>query len=189
MNFEQIKEEVKNNMSEKRFRHSCGVAKRAVELAKIYGYDEEIAQKVGIAHDIAKEMPQDLALKYIQENNIIFDEIEKEEPALWHSKIGADIAEKKFGFTKEMKQAIIYHTTGNVNMNVLDKIIYLADKTEEGRTKINLEEANKISNENLDEGMLYVAKYSVEYSLKKNSLIHPDTIYLINKIINQKKNK
>jgi len=189
MNFDEIKEIVRNSMSEKRFKHSCGVAKRAAELARIYGIDEEVARKVGIAHDIAKEMPNDIAIKYVKENNIIFDEIEENEPALWHSKIGADIAKKNFGFTEEMAGAIVYHTTGSVNMNVLDKIIYLADKTEEGRTKINLEEAVKISNSNLDEGVLFVAKYSVEYSLKKNSLIHTDTIYLINKIINEKKNK
>lgn len=189
MNFEEIKEEVKKAMSEKRFKHSCGVAKRAAELARIYGIDEEVARKVGMAHDIAKEMPNDVAIEYVKDNNIIFDEIEKNEPALWHSKIGADIAKKKFGFTKEMAQAIVYHTTGSVNMSVLDKIIYLADKTEEGRTKINLEEAVNISNNDLDDGLLFVAKFMVEYSLKKNSLIHPDTIELINKIINEKKNK
>ena len=46
MNFEEIKEEVRKAMSEKRFNHSCGVAKRAVELAKIYGIDEEIIYKM-----------------------------------------------------------------------------------------------------------------------------------------------
>jgi len=142
-----------------------------------------------MAHDVAKEMPVDVAMEYVRENNIIFDEIEEKEPGLWHSKIGADIAEKKFGFTDDMKQAIVNHTTGNVNMSVLDKIIYIADKTEEGRTKINLEEAVNISNNDLDEGVLYISKYMVEYSLKKNSLIHPETINLINKIISEKKNK
>ena len=189
MNFDEIKQEVRNAMSEKRFKHSCGVAKRASELARIYGIDEEVAKKVGIAHDIAKEMLNDVAIKYVEENNIVFDEVEEKEPGLWHSKIGADIAKKKFGFTEEMAQAIVYHTTGSVNMNTLDKIIYIADKTEEGRTKINLEEAVNISNNDLDEGLLYIAKFMVEYSLKKNSLIHPDTIDLINKIINEKKNK
>ena len=188
MNFDEIKEIVKNSMSEKRFKHSCGVAKRAAELARIYSIDEEVARKVGIAHDIAKEMPNDVAMKYVEENNIIFDKIEEKEPSLWHSKIGANIAKKKFGFTEEMAGAIVYHTTGSVNMNTLDKIIYIADKTEEGRTIINLEEAVNISNNDLDEGLLFVAKFMVEYSLKKNSLIHPDTIELINKIINEKKN-
>lgn len=183
MNFEEIKEEVKKSMSEKRFNHSCGVAKRAVELAKIYGIDEEKARLVGIAHDIAKEMPKEEALEYARKNGINFDEIEQKEPGLWHSKLGADICKKRFGFTEDMKQAILYHTTGNINMSILDKIIYVADKTEENRTNPALVMARETSNQNLEEGLLQVAKRTIEYSLQKDSLIHPDTINLINKII------
>ncbi len=183
MNFEEIKEEVKKSMSEKRFNHSCGVAKRAVELAKIYGIDEEKARLVGIAHDIAKEMQKEEALEYARKNGITFDEIEQKEPGLWHSKLGADICMKRFGFTEDMKQAILYHTTGNINMSLLDKIIYVADKTEENRTNQALVMARETSNQNLEEGLLQVAKRTIEYSLQKDSLIHPDTINLINEII------
>ncbi len=189
MNYEAIEKDVKNILSEKRFLHSQGVAKRAVELAKIYGEDQKKAQLIGIIHDIAKEMPKEEAIQYAKENGIIFDEIEKSEPALWHSKLGASIVEKKYGFSKEMSQAILYHTTGNINMSLLDKIIYIADKTEENRTNPDLVLAREISNQNLDEGLLIVAKRTIEYSLKKNSLIHPDTINLINKLIMESNNK
>lgn len=187
MNYEEIEEIVKNTLSEKRFNHSNGVAKRAAELASMYGEDIETARKIGIAHDIAKEMPKEEGLKYAKENKIIFDEIEQNEPGLWHSKLGADIAVKKFGFTEDMAEAITYHTTGNVNMNTMDKIIYLADKTEAGRTYEDLELAREISNKSLDEGVLYVAKVALQYSLTKESLIHPDTVNLINKIVMNKK--
>ena len=189
MEYEEIEEIVKNTLSEKRYLHSVGVAKRAAELAHIYGEDEKKAKKIGIAHDIAKEMPKEEALAYAKENNIIFDEVEKEEPGLWHSKLGADMAVKKFGFTKDMAEAILYHTTGSIHMNTLDKIIYVADKTDETRTKINREEAVEISNHDLNEGVLYIAKYMTNYSLQKDSLIHPDTIELINQRIREKKNK
>ena len=189
MNYEEIEEIVRKTISEKRFRHSQGVAKRAAELASIYGEDVEIARKIGISHDIAKEISKEEALLYAKENGIVFDEIESKEPGLWHSKLGADIVVKKFGFTNDMAQAITYHTTGNINMNTMDKIIYLADKTEENRTYIDLAKAQEISNHDLDEGVLYVAKVAIEYSLKKDSLIHPDTIDLINQLITKKKNK
>lgn len=187
MDFESIKKEVEKTLSNKRYIHSCGVAKRAAELAKIYKEDEEKARLIGIAHDIAKEMSKEDALKYAEQNDIVFDEIEQKEPALWHSKIGADIACKKFGFDEKMKQAIIYHTIGNVNMNTMDKIIYLADKTEENRTYPDIEKARQLSEENIDLGVLYVAKKSILKALEKNSLIHPDTIALINKLILENK--
>lgn len=190
MNFEEIKKEVEKRLSEKRFLHSCGVAKRAQELARIYGEDEEKAKMIGIAHDIAKEMPKEEALSYIKENGITFDEIEKQQPELWHSKIGADICQKKFGFTNDMKQAILYHTTGHVDMNRMDKIIYIADKTEENRKYrfMDLEEAMYISNQDLDDGILYIAGVGIKMNIDKKTLIHPDTIHVMNQILCAKKN-
>ena len=127
MNYEEIEEIVKNTLSEKRFNHSKGVAKRAAELASMYGEDMETARKIGIAHDIAKEMPKGEALKYARENGIMFDEIEQNEKGLWHSKLGAAIAVEKFGFTEDMAEAITYHTTGNINMNTMDPLCQVND--------------------------------------------------------------
>ena len=133
MEYKEIEANVKKILSEYRFTHSVGVAKKAVELAKIYGVDEEIAKKIGIAHDVAKEMTDEEMLKYAISNNIETDEIESAKPSLLHGKIGADIALKKYGFTKDMANAIKWHTTGKENMSMLEKIIYVADKIEENR--------------------------------------------------------
>ena len=38
---------------------------QAAYLAKKYGYDIDIARVVGIAHDIAKEIPEEEKLKYV----------------------------------------------------------------------------------------------------------------------------
>lgn len=183
MNFEEVKQEIEKTLSPKRFLHSLGVAKRAEELAKIYNQDIEKARLIGMVHDVAKEMSKEESLQYAGDNGIIFDEIEKQESSLWHSKIGADIAKKRFGFSDDMVQAIRYHTVGNIHMNTLDKIIYLADKTEENRNFIDLQKAKEISDKDLDEGIIYTTAVSVEYSMKKQSLIHPDTIHVMNQII------
>ena len=187
MEYNEIEEEIKSILSEKRYNHSKGVVKRAIELAKIYGIDEETVKKVAIAHDIAKELTAEQSYNYIKENNIPIDEIEQLEPGLLHSKIGAHITKQKYNFTQEMTNAILYHTVGNIKMDTLAKIIYIADKTEEGRTIIQKDTAVELAKENLDEGVLFVSKYALEYSLKKNSLIHLNTIQLINKIIKEKR--
>ncbi len=75
--FEIIKEDLKNILSEKRYNHSVGAAKAAAQLAKIYGEDEEVCALTALAHDIAKEIPNDQKLMYVKENNIEIDEIEK----------------------------------------------------------------------------------------------------------------
>ena len=52
---------------------------------------------------------------------------------LFNRKIGADIAKKKYGVSKEIQEAIEYHTTTNPNMTNLDKIVFVADKIELNR--------------------------------------------------------
>lgn len=185
MKYEEIESDVKSVLSEYRFIHSLGVAKKAVELAKIYGVQEEIAKKVGIAHDIAKEMTDEEMIEYAKANNIRIDEIETVKPSLLHGKIGADIAAKKFGFTQDMINAIKWHTTGRENMSMLEKIIYVADKTEENRkgTRFNLEKSRELSTQNIDETLIFLMDEFITYNVKNEWLIHPETINARNYIL------
>ena len=185
MEYEEIENDVKSVLSEYRFTHSLGVAKKAVELAKIYGVQEETAKKVGIAHDIAKEMTDEEMIEYAKANNIRIDEIETVRPSLLHGKIGADIAAKKFGFTQDMINAIKWHTTGRENMSMLEKIIYVADKTEENRkgTRFNLEKSRELSTKNIDETLIFLMNEFITYNVKNEWLIHPETIKARNDLL------
>lgn len=185
MEYKEIENDVKSVLSEYRFTHSLGVAKKAVELAKIYGVQEETAKKVGIAHDIAKEMTDEEMLEYVKNNNIEIDEIENVKPSLLHGKIGADIAAKKYGFTEDMVNAIKWHTTGRENMSMLEKIIYVADKTEENRkgTRFNLEKSRELSTQNIDETLIFLMNEFITYNVKNEWLIHPETIKARNDLL------
>ena len=185
MEYKEIENDVKSVLSEYRFTHSLGVAKKAIELAKIYGVQEEIAKKVGIAHDIAKEMTDEEMIEYAKANNIRIDEIETVKPSLLHGKIGADIAAKKFGFTQDMINAIKWHTTGRENMSMLEKIIYVADKTEENRkgTRFNLEKSRELSTQNIDEALIFLMNEFITYNIKNEWLIHPETINARNDLL------
>ena len=185
MEYEEIENDVKSVLSEYRFTHSLGVVKKAVELAKIYGLQEETAKKVGIAHDIAKEMTDEEMLEYVKNNNIEIDEIETVKPSLLHGKIGADIAAKKYGFTEDMVNAIKWHTTGRENMSMLEKIIYVADKTEENRkgTRFNLEKSRELSTQNIDEALIFLMNEFITYNIKNEWLIHPETINARNDLL------
>ena len=178
MEYKEIENDVKSVLSEYRYTHSLGVAKKAVELAKIYGVQEETAKKVGIAHDIAKEMTDEEMIEYAKANNIKIDEIETVKPSLLHGKIGADIAAKKFGFTQDMVNAIKWHTTGRKNMSMLEKIIYVADKTEENRkgTRFNLEKSRELSIQNIDKALIFLMNEFITYNVINEWLIHPETI-------------
>ena len=183
--YEELYEEAKKMLSEKRFNHSEGVVKRAIEYANIYGVDIETVKLVAIAHDIAKELTPDEEEKYIEEYNINLDDFEKANHNLVHAKIGAEICRNKYGFTDDMVNSVKYHTTGRAGMSLMEKVIYLADATDENRQYESDFYVNTIK-ENIDKGMVEVSKWVINHLLEKNRPIHMDSIscynYYLNKI-------
>lgn len=129
MDIEVIKNRLKQTLSEKRYNHSIEVMKRCRELAEIYGEDAKKTELVGLAHDIAKELKIDEIMKIVKENNVKLDEIEIQNPGLMHAKIGAVICKNELGFTQDMVEAVENHTTGKPNMDLLSKILFVADAT------------------------------------------------------------
>ena len=156
MELKEIQEYVKKQLSEKRYNHSVGVMERSEELAKMYGADVEIAKKIGIAHDVAKEISEEDKLKYVKDNNIEIDEVERENTPLLHAKIGKDIAIKKFGFSESMGQAIANHTTGNKDMDIYSKILFIADRTSKERNFDDIEYIINLAKKDINEAVLYI---------------------------------
>ena len=183
MELEEITKIVQNTLSEKRFHHSECVMKRCIEIAEMFKFDTEIAAKVGIAHDIAKEISPEDKLKYVEENNIEIDEIERENTSLLHAKIGADISMKKFGFSREMGQAICAHTTGIINMSLLDKILFIADRTSEDRGFPDIEYLNSLLEESIDKAVLYIIDKKIMLQIEKKTTIHPQSIIARNYLL------
>ena len=158
---EQIIEDVKNILSKDRYEHCVNVMNRAEELAKKYNVDVNKAKLVGIAHDIAKQFSKEEYLEYVKLNNIEIDDIEKEAVELLHAKVGADICKKRYGFTEDMQKAIIYHTTGNDNMDDLAKVLFIADKTSKERDYINFERVREAEKLGLTKLLIFVLDTSI----------------------------
>lgn len=184
-----IDNDLKKVLSEKRYNHSTGAMKKAEELAKIYKIDVNKAKLVGLAHDIGKELSKEEMLEYARKNNIEVDSVEEVNVGLLHAKIGADICKKKYGFSQDMQNAIKYHTVGNENMDLLAKIIYVADKIEDGRT-YNSEEKMKelqvvrdLATKDINKALVYEIDSSITYTIQKHKLIHPDSILTRNMLL------
>ena len=104
---------------------------------------------------------------------------------MFHAKLGAEICRNKYGFTDDMVNAVKYHTTGRPEMSMLEKVIYLADATDENRKYEQAYYINVIK-ENIDKGMVEVSKWVINHLLEKERPIHIDSIncynYYLNKI-------
>lgn len=187
---EKIKEDLKQILSEKRYIHSIGAMEKAIELAKVYGEDEEKLALTALTHDIAKEMTVEEYYKYAEENNVELSKDDKMCTSVLHGIIGADIVKKKYAFTDEMCRAIYYHTTGITNMTTFEKIIFLADKVEERTRPKDKADVirNIIKEKGLDEAILWIADdYTIPKAIKNRGILHPNTINVRNEIIEKMK--
>lgn len=184
---EEIKEYLKSILSEKRYYHSECVMEMCEELAEIYGVDKETAKLVGIAHDVAKEMPTAQKFNYMHNNNFKMEKIEKKYPTLLHAKIGADIAIKKFGFTEEMGQAILEHTTAKPNMTMLSKILYISDWVGKDREFNDTEYLRDLAKKDIDTAILYSLDSIIKEKIESKEELHIDSILARNYFINKNK--
>lgn len=182
---DKIKEDLKNTLSERRYIHSLGVMEMAVELAKIYNVDEKKAELAGLLHDNAKEMTPEELLKYVDDNNIKISEVERINTKILHGKVGADIAKKKYGVSKEIQEAIEYHTTTNPNMTTLDKIVFVADKIELNRKSAtyDIEAERELAKKDLDGAVIFIINSNITSLIQKDKLINEESIQTRNKLM------
>jgi predicted HD superfamily hydrolase involved in NAD metabolism len=132
--YDEIKNEIKLTLSQKRFEHSLNVELEAIKLAKVYGSDIEKARVAAIAHDVAKDHSDEELLRMAQSYSLKIDEIQYNFPQLLHGPVAAFICSTQYGIRdQDVLNAIKYHTTGRKSMSLLEKIIYLSDVIEPGR--------------------------------------------------------
>lgn len=185
----QIKDKLKYTISSKRFIHSLNVMNSAVELAKIYGEDSKKAEIAGLLHDCARGIKGEEVFRLCNKFNIEVDNITRIQPELLHGPIGSYLASEEYGITDEgIKKAIYCHTMGDENMGLLDKIIFVADIIEPGRSFPGVDELREAAVKDIDKAVLLSLDRTLMHVMAKAALIHPDTVRARNYII-QKNNQ
>ena len=127
---EQLEPIVIRLLNPNRVAHVLGCRDTAVELARRWGTDETDAARAGILHDITKALDGPLQLTLCREYGTILDEFGYRYPKTLHALTGSLVAERIFGESEAVVSAICHHTTGKADMNLLEKIIYVADYME-----------------------------------------------------------
>ena len=167
-----------------RFRHSLNVADSALELAKLFGADEEKAYVAGLLHDCTKNETEESQLKFFKDNDIILSNVEKNNPKLWHAMTAPLYAKSVLGIEdEEMLLSMRFHTTGRAGMSLLEKVIYIADYISAERDYPDVHIMRALSGESLEKAALYSLKYSFRSLSQRESLIHPDSLAFYNELI------
>ncbi len=177
MTYTEMKKKLKKAQDKERYEHTKGVIYTAASLAMANGYSIEKAMIAGLLHDCAKCIPDKEKLALCDKYQIHVSKTEAKNPSLLHAKLGAVLAETEYDITDpEILHAIKVHTTGEPDMSMLDKIIYIADYIEPGRDKApNLDKTRKIAFANLNACMAQILRDTLIYLKQEMENIDPAT--------------
>ena len=161
--FSKYKDKLKNDIGEKRFNHVIRVKDMALKINK--NIDIEKIKTAALLHDCAKYNEKyylDKYKKYCDFSNEIISN-----KAILHSFLGPIVAKYEYGVDDdEILNAIKYHTTGKENMTDFEKIIYLADKTEDKRDYDGVQEIRRLSKINLNKAIVKSLDDTIKYLIE-----------------------
>lgn len=174
MNRDYIDDYLEKNLSAKRRFHTYAVKDTALKLAKLYGVDSEKTETAALLHDICKNLSIEKINEYVKEFKL--DSKYENNINLAHSKIAAKIAARDFNISDcDIINAVSYHTTGRAGMSLLEKIIYIADAIEPGRSYQGVEDIRKAAFVNLDEACLLSLSRTADYVKSQGAFLDEDT--------------
>ena len=181
-------------LSEKRYRHTLGTEKAALELAQRHFpfLDLNSVSAAALLHDCTKELTYEEHLEIFKKYGIALPEGGEAAKKFFHAKTGAALAEHEYGLPPDAVSAIAYHTTGKKNMTPFEKVIYFADYIEENRDdKVCAEVRDKYfalaskypMDVSLDMALLFALDKTIKLIVKEKKYLHPDTVDARNDLI------
>ncbi|MEK4103909.1 bis(5'-nucleosyl)-tetraphosphatase (symmetrical) YqeK [Paenibacillus odorifer] len=180
---EALIEAVSTQMPDKRWKHTLGVMETSIQLAKQYGADPERAETAAILHDVAKYWPVERMKEIIEQNHLNLDLLVYDKQ-MWHSEVGAFVAEKDYGITDpDIINAIRFHTSGREDMSLLEKIVCLADYIEPGRDFPGVDKIREKAQVSLEEGLVAGFDSTISLLLEKRRVIFPLTVLARNDLV------
>lgn len=178
-------EVLEKRLKKSRFVHTLGVVETAAQMAKAHGAEPEKAMIAAALHDFAKNLTQDELLDYAQAKKLLLTDEDLKSPEVLHGPVGAEMVREAFGIEDvDILNAIRFHTIGRAGMSLLEKIVYLADAIEPGRSEYpELKNLRKLAFEDLDKGILLSVKSTINYVLERGFFMHPSSVALYNELV------
>ena len=175
LSMEELEQVVVRLLDPKRVSHVLGCRDTAVELAKRWGADENDAARAGILHDITKALDGPLQLTLCNAYGKILSDFSRKYPKTLHALTGSLVAERIFGENKAVVSAICSHTTGKADMNLLEKIIYVADYMEPCRNFPGVEKLRELAYADMDAALKLGLNMTLEHLARQGSEVSPES--------------
>ncbi|WBP83941.1 nicotinate-nucleotide adenylyltransferase [Mycoplasmopsis edwardii] len=164
---------VHNSLSALRAKHSVACAQFAAELAKKHNYPAKTAYITGLIHDIAKEWSEEASYEFLAE---YAPELKNTPKHFLHQHCGSLWAKHGYKIdNQEILDALACHTSMRMEMNKLDKILFIADKICEGRKFPGIQKVRELCFNDLDKGFAKVVKVTYDWNVNDKKVVFDET--------------
>jgi nicotinate-nucleotide adenylyltransferase len=133
-----LEQEAREKLSPPRFLHSRNTALLCRDLCLRFGLDPGAGYLAGISHDLAKPLGGEEIFGMARRDGREISDLERRKPMLLHGRAAAVLLRERFGVHNgEVLDAVSLHTEGKIGMGPLAKIVYIADKVEVSRKRVD----------------------------------------------------
>ena len=167
-------------LSDKRFKHVCGVHQKALKFAQLFSLSLEDTARLEQAvwfHDFVKGLSSAEQLNLANNMKIPMpNDIVKTAPSLYHCVIDAWIIPNIFKIHDvSLENAVLHHTTGHSSLDLVGQLLFLADYCDDSRG-FDCSHIEESLPKHLDEALLTVVSEKLIYVLKKGQYLAPEGI-------------
>jgi predicted HD superfamily hydrolase involved in NAD metabolism len=167
-------------------RHIESVVAEARRLARLHGVDEARAELASWAHDIARATRPKELLRLAHELGLNPGEIEEAAPILLHGPLAACLLTSRYDIEDpQVLASVRWHSTGRAGTSPLEKVVFVADKVEPGKSagRPDLQEARRLAETDLDAAMLRLLDLQLQEAVQHGWPLHPDTVAARNELL------
>ena len=126
LQFDHIYDVLKQRLSPARRLHTLGTSHVAISLSMLWEADPHETLMAALLHDVVKEHDQKNLRLILERARVAPEPEDFEFPSIWHAIAGAIVAREEFGASEAVCRAIRIHPTGDSEMTVMEKIIFLS---------------------------------------------------------------
>lgn len=175
LSMEDLEKTVIGLLNPNRVAHVLGCRDTAVALAEKWGEDPVNAARAGLLHDVTKALNGPLQLTLCRTYGENLNEFSFQNPKTLHALTGSLVAGRIFGENEAVVSAVCSHTTGKPNMNLLEKIIYVADYMEPNRDFDGVQKMRELAFSNIDEALKMGLQMTVDLLKKQGREVSPES--------------
>ena len=183
-----LEQTAREELTPERFLHSRHVAVLSSDMCRRFGLNPDHGYLAGIVHDLGKHLKDNESLALAKSDGRGISKLEKKKPALLHGRAAAVLLKKRFNIqNQDILESVAMHTEGGEDMCPLAKIVYIADKVEFSREKIDPQlRAMCYNEENLDTIFAAVLGETVSWLRSHKIDLSEETIQLLENLQGKK---